>query len=101
MLTIHKFAFDASDYVTIQMPRGAVILHVECQCGVPCIWALVDTDKPSVDERFRVFGTGHMIEGVGNHAASSHVASFRQGPFVWHLFRARESDPTQAQTVHD
>jgi hypothetical protein len=84
MLTIYKYPFRVDDAVTIDLPRSAKLLKVEAQHGTPCLWALVDTDEPVESRRFHVFGTGNPIgddQGVGDH-----VATFQQGPFVWHLF---------------
>jgi hypothetical protein len=32
------------------------------QAEVACIWALVDTERPTVDRKFWMFGTGHPID---------------------------------------
>ena len=66
------------------MPAGAEILHVEVQHGVPCLWALVETDRELVQRAFRIFGTGHRIDVP----VRKHVASFlmHDGSLVWHLF---------------
>jgi hypothetical protein len=93
MLTIHKFPFDISDYVSIQIPRDARILHVELQRGVPTMWALVDTNKQSEAVHFRVFGTGYEIDPHIVEDQDSYIKSFQQGPFVWHLFRVSATDP--------
>ena len=85
---IYKYPFKVNDHVELTMPRGATILHVACQAGVPYVWALVDIDEPMEVQEFRVFGTGHplpdepWIQGL-------HVATFMQGALVWHLFMAK------------
>lgn len=88
MKIIWKFSFKISDNVSIDMPEGAEILHVEMQGTLPSIWALVDSDKLKVSRPFRVVGTGHMIP---DEATLSHVATFQDPPFVWHLFEPLES----------
>ncbi len=82
-VTIWKFQFDIGDAVEIEMPGDdAHILHVECQMGFPCVWAMVDPEKALVTRRFRLFGTGHPITDV----VGKHVGTFQQGPLVWHMF---------------
>lgn len=82
---IWKFEFDIHDRITIQMPKGAKILHVECQDNMPCIWALVNADAPRETRSFRIVGTGHPIPDI---ADLRHVATFQMadGQLVWHLF---------------
>ena len=71
MLTIHKFPFATTDNVTIEMPEGALILDVQVQEHIPCLWALVDPDAPKVGRSFRIYGTGQPINdfagGLGIH----------------------------------
>jgi hypothetical protein len=89
MLTVHKYPFTVDDRVSIAMPQGAMILRVECQGGTPCVWALVDPEAPSEMRRFHVFGTGHPID-LETRKVGEHVATFQQGPFVWHVFKNLE-----------
>jgi hypothetical protein len=80
MRTVFKYPFRVDDRVVIRLPLNFEVLHVAVQDDQPCLWALVDTDEPSFDREFRIFGTGHEVLGV-------HDATFFEGPFVWHLFR--------------
>ena len=84
-MTIWKFQFEIGDIVRIDMPVGAKVLHVESQHGVPCMWALVDPHSPTQARDFRIFGTGHHIDSSMLELLT-HVATFQQGSFVWHLF---------------
>jgi hypothetical protein len=80
--TIWKFPFRVDDVLEIEMPGVASILHVECQHGTPCVWAVVNPAAPKVIRRLRLFGTGRPItERLGRH-----IGTFQQGPFVWHVF---------------
>lgn len=84
MRTIYKYPFNVTDVVTLDLPRGAAVLHVACQGDVPCLWALVDNDNPPERRVFLVCGTG---QPVSRHLGpAQHVATFFHGPFVWHLF---------------
>jgi len=81
--TIWKFSFlIQSSHVQLLMPKDAVVVHVECQRDVNCLWALVDANKPNEHRHFRVFGTGgDMGDFTGNH-----IGSWQSGPYVWHMF---------------
>ena len=83
MNTIYKFPFEVKYEFTLNMLRGASVIHVEAQNGVPCMWAEMETDQPLEDRKFRVFGTGHPITDVED---MSYLGMFQQGPFEWHLY---------------
>lgn len=85
MLTIYKYRFEVDDRIAIEMPARAQILKVECQDGVPCMWAAVDTEAPRRLREFIILGTGHPAPPD----VAAHVATFQQPPFVWHMFEAR------------
>ncbi len=85
MKTVFKYQLPMLlDDIHIPMPAGALPLHVSTQQGVPCIWALVDTDNPPVDRQFHVRGTGHDCEGVGQYVGTFYMYS----NLVFHLFEA-------------
>jgi hypothetical protein len=82
MLTVRKYPFTVDDRVEIAMPAGARILKVECQGETPCVWALVNPDRPLERRRFRIVGTGmEILDDLGRH-----IATFQHGRFVWHVF---------------
>lgn len=86
-LTIWKFPFRVADRFELAIPHHARILHVELQGSTPCIWAMLYTSpevKGDFRRRFAVFGTGHPIPGEMDDW--THVGTFQQGPFVWHVF---------------
>lgn len=85
-LTIWKYPLAVEDYVTLSLPKGARILSVQTQRGLPQLWALVDADAPTVQRRFRVFGTGHALpNGV---IFDTYLGTFQlhDGALVFHLF---------------
>lgn len=89
--SIWKFPFKVTDHLEIPMPVGAHVLHVECQNGTPCMWAIVDINQPLVKQQFRIFGTGHPI----NENLGIYIGTFQQRAFVWHVFRAHDFVPAQ------
>lgn len=79
---VWKFPFEA-DEETISLPAGAEVIHAGRQEGIPCVWALCDSDPhlEREERRFAIRGTGHDVpEGA------RHIASQFEGPFVWHFF---------------
>ena len=79
---VYKYPFLIDDVVAVDMPAGAEVLLVDAQNGVPTIWAMVNPNAIKTRRRFRVIGTGHSFD----RDRLTHVASFQQPPFVWHLF---------------
>lgn len=86
MKTIHKFPFQTADQAMLTMPRGANILCVQAQHGVPCLWALVDPSKPAQERRLRVYGTGHPCdENAGDYIGTYQLSG---GALIFHVFDA-------------
>ncbi len=85
MMTIWKFPIAVTDEQTVEMPADARILTVQVQHDQPCLWAIVDSDKPTEPRRIRIFGTGHDM-GRGN--GSVYIGSFQisGGSLVFHVF---------------
>ena len=85
MKTIHKYSLDTTheDKIKVMMPRVAQIVMVGSQNGQPFLWAIVDTEHPLVERRYRLIATGQPIPG-----GYDHVASFTRtnGESSWHLF---------------
>ena len=82
MRTIWKFPVPFSGG-NIIMPKGAKVLTLQMQYGVPTLWAEVDPDA-TIDEihHLVVYGTGHLIDpGAGNY-----LGTFQEPPFVWHAY---------------
>lgn len=85
--TIWKFPVTVTDEFTIEMPRGAHMLAVQTQGGVPFLWALVDPEAELEQVGFRVFGTGHDATSVVDPGAF-YVGTFQMqnGGLVFHLY---------------
>lgn len=84
---VHKFGLDRIlVYGSIDLPKGAQILHIETQplTGEPQLWALVDTSAPLEPFGIVVRGTGHTFDGTeGRHLGT---ALMDGGRLVWHFF---------------
>lgn len=91
-MTVWKFETLVADEVTIQMPRGARILHV-APTLTPAflqLWAVVDPKAGKVGRRLSIRGTGHELGEVG-----SYVATVQAGSLVWHIFEAAAPPPSE------
>lgn len=81
---IWKFGFAVQDDIEIEMPDGAVILYIDVQGEMPCIWAEVDPIQPKVTRTFHLYGTGHSMHDTPQW----YIGSFMMhgGVLVFHLF---------------
>lgn len=85
--TIWKFPLLINDLVELQMPKGAVVLHVALQGKQPCLWALVNSTEPTEIRKFRIVGTGHLIS-LNEVPLLTYIGSFLMhgGALVFHVF---------------
>lgn len=84
MIAIWKFPIvSVEDEVVLQMPKFAEILTLQMQDKVPCIWAMVDTEKSTEPREFAIRGTGHPIE---KNRYEKYVGTFQFNPLVFHVF---------------
>lgn len=65
----------------VEMPKGAEILTLQVQHGIPCLWARLCPAREKVKRRFSVIGTGWDFDGAG-----AYVGTYQQDGFVWHVF---------------
>jgi hypothetical protein len=61
MKTIWKYELAILDEQDISAPADWEPLSVQLQRGVPCLWAAVDSDKPVIQHRLWIHGTGHKM----------------------------------------
>lgn len=70
----------------LTIPSGAKLVYVGPQGKRIGLWFEVNTNETRREPRiFRVFGTGHPING-GDHTVSSHIGTVIMVPFVWHVY---------------
>jgi hypothetical protein len=60
-MQIWKFNLAVAELQAIAMPRGARILSLQTQQGVPQLWALVNEDLRTELRTFAMFGTGWRV----------------------------------------
>ena len=85
MKRIFKYQLEKTDLQIVEMPKGADILCVQLQHGIPCIWALVDENQEKENRYIETFGTGHYIGSVNNRKYISTI-QFYHGNLVFHYF---------------
>jgi hypothetical protein len=61
MNVVQKFPLNVSDRMELEMPLGAQLLHLAIVKARPCLWALVDENRPRVLRRFRLTATSEPI----------------------------------------
>jgi hypothetical protein len=93
-MVVWKFVIPMRDVLSIPMPIGAVILHVDCQGVKPLLWALVDPESPDERRDFCFVRTGHPIEPPSPGRQLVHRGSMlmSQGALVCHLFEYAKRD---------
>jgi hypothetical protein len=73
-----------ADSVTLEVPRGSVLLDVQEQHSTLCLWAIVDTEQAKAPLRLGIMGTGHPWRFDG----WKYWRTVQMHGYVWHLFIA-------------
>lgn len=86
MQTIYKYQLSTDDSeTTLSLPTGATILRVDSQGTSINIWALIDTDTKTTEQRtFEVFGTGHPMRLMNRKYINTFFVD--DNAFVFHAF---------------
>ncbi len=85
--TIWKLPLTVTDKQSINLPIDSEILSVQNQNGMPCLWALVDPEKPKEDILIEIFGTGHPVN-YDMGVTRKYISTFQMegGALVFHAF---------------
>lgn len=91
MNKVYKYPMEMMGDQMIEMPKGAAVLCVQAQHGLPQLWAEVDPNAPMIKRRFAVYGTGHTMPGT----FPSYVGTFQMsgGDYVFHVYTDRVEYP--------
>jgi hypothetical protein len=89
MTTIWKYQIFGSDII-FSLPEGATVISFQAQRGVPTIWALVDTEKPLVPRKFRLYETGRELPPPPFAGRYIGTIQLENGDYVLHLFEAEQ-----------
>ena len=87
-MRIWKWQLLVNDCQKIMMPAGAILLDVQMQDILCCIWALCDENAPMVPRYIGVYGTGNPIP----NDPGKYIATFQThgGAMVFHVFEITE-----------
>jgi len=89
MRSVWKFPIPVGSLSTVEMPRGAKILHVACQYGKDLtLWAEVDTEAEEEVRHIAVFGTGHQMTDEWTHHFIGTVL-LNGGALVLHVYEIK------------
>jgi hypothetical protein len=91
----------------LQLPVGAIALHVGHQAGGVFLWALVIAERdsptgpgpvPTEPRAFLTLGTGHRAHPatIGHHVGTVQFPT-SLGDLVWHVFETGLPDPSSIQ----
>lgn len=61
MRTIYKYQLEVTDEQTVEIPAGAVLLDVQVQNGIPCMWCVVEPTANKFPYKVWIAGTGHPM----------------------------------------
>jgi len=96
MQTIYKYPLSVNDKQDVHLPVNAVILTVQSQKGIPCLWALVNPKQEYKEVRtFHTFGTGHPFEipldADYNPLSLVYIGTYQisNGDLIFHLFEEK------------
>ena len=81
---IWKYRLEVKNQIELEIPKDALILTVQVQGDVPCMWAMVNPANDTEIRTFRIIGTGHSIaDGALNYIDTFQLQG---GAFIGHLF---------------
>lgn len=86
MLTIYKYpVFFHTDFGLL-MPKGAVVLSIQMQNNIPCMWVEVDNEEPEMEEKkFKMYFTGDRINSCLN---LKYITTLQSGDYVCHFYES-------------
>lgn len=103
MKTIYKYRLPFQERVVVPLPVSADIIRVDGLDGALWLWAIVDTEQPSVDREFSLFKTGgEMPEDINNYTYIGCGAIFVQMELMMYVFENKNYTPkTSVPVVND
>lgn len=91
-MKIYKYPLQIEDRQIIEMPRGARILSIQVQNGVPCIWAQVNPKSEKEKRVIYIVGTGHDLEDfIFDSCGYRGTFQLHGGALVFHVFEISEA----------
>lgn len=86
--TIWKYELDPrSDVISLDVPNGAELLHVDSQHETICVWFELDPNDATEMRHFEIFGTGHLIrEDMGINRCHIGTIQLKNGNLIFHVY---------------
>ena len=81
MNAIWKFPLTAEE-TEIEAPIEH-FLTVQMQGDTPCVWAIVNLDRPKRQYKISILGTGWECPRID---AAKYIGTFQENGYVWHCF---------------
>jgi len=88
-MRVLKYQITPDDYFELDLPFGAEILSVQSQFEIPCIWVLCDSTLPYEIRKFRMAGTGHLINEDPSQLIFIGTFQLGNGSLVFHVFEIK------------
>lgn len=81
---MYKYQFEFAKEVDIEIPDGPTMLSVQLQNGVPCMWAMVNTENKPKVYKLACYWTGEEITNADQLRFIDTVQAADN--LVWHVF---------------
>lgn len=100
MRTIFKYMIPQTQTFTLSLPKGARILSLQLQRGIPVMWATVETDLPMEDRKFLIVETGEEIP-KDLFVVSDYIGTYQMEheTLVFHLFEIQDPIKALVRTI--
>lgn len=85
---IYKYEIPFQDRYAIPLPINHIVLDIQLQRDVICLWAIVPVEanyEPAAPFVLRIFGTGHEIEDKNLRYIKS--VQMTNSNLMWHIFQ--------------
>lgn len=100
---IWKYKFSIWDEMSIEMPKGAIIISIQIQNGQTVLWAIVNPDEKEKElRRFRCFPTGSEFDLLPDEDCLTFLSTIQLagGDFVIHCFEIVKRYPEGVKEVY-
>lgn len=96
MKAIYKYQLPFMEDSYINMPSDSQIIRVDGLDGALWVWAIVDTERPVVEKRFKLFKTGgEMPQDMNRYFYIGCGAIFIQMELMMYVFQETTEYPVK------
>lgn len=89
-MQIWKYPVEATGIQSLEVPKGATLLTVQTQFGIPQIWVLCEPENPKEIRTISMYGTGHQIP----NDPGKYIGTFQieDGKLIFHIFEPKNKE---------